>query len=391
MKERIVADSAAVHHNSRELNELNDGLKLALKYAEAVINTAHQPFLVLDENLRVVRTNPAFYRTFKTTAETTEGCLLYDLGDRQWDIPELRQFLEALLFLDSSFKDCEITHVFPNVGKKTMRLNGTHLAGGEQFQILLAIEDVSDYRTALDILKASNEDLEEFAHIASHDLREPLRGMHNHAHLLLKDYGGKLDDKGLYRLNRLVYLSQRMTSLIRDLLYFSLLGRSSIAVEKTDTNAVISEVRDMQESLLQERNARIIVPETLPHIACDKTKVTEVFTNLITNAIKYNDKPEPVVEVGFLDSVETSQGPEREVFYVRDNGIGIEPEFHGEIFRLFKRLQPGADQNERGTGAGLTFVKKIIERHQGRVWVESDLGKGATFFFTLHHRKTRHE
>ncbi|MEZ0223290.1 MAG: ATP-binding protein [Alphaproteobacteria bacterium] len=387
----LPANGAAAFPNNRELNELNDGLKLALKYAEAVINTAHQPFLVLDKELHVIRANPAFYKTFKTTPETTEGQLLYDLGDRQWDIPELRQFLQALLFLDTSFKDCEITHVFPNVGRKTMRLNGTNLAGGEPFQILLAIEDVSDYRMAMDILKASNEDLQEFAHIASHDLREPLRGMQNHAHLLLKDYGDKLDEKAVHRLKRLVYLSQRTTNLIRDLLYFSLLGRSDIDVEKTDTNRVINEVRDMLESLLQERNARIEVPKALPNIACDKTKVTEVFTNLITNAIKYNDKPAPLIEIGFLEVLETGQTRERNVFYVKDNGIGIEPEFHQEIFRLFRRLHPTSDKNVRGTGAGLTFVKKIIERHNGRVWVESEPGKGATFYFTLDQGKICHE
>jgi signal transduction histidine kinase len=392
VKKYLLTSGAVASPDNRELNELNDGLKLALKYAEAVINTAHQPFLVLDKDLRIIRANPAFYKAFQTTPDTTEGQLLYDLGDRQWDIPELCQSLQALLLLDASFKDCEITRVFPDVGKKTVRLNGTNMAPGEeQFQILLAIEDISDYRAAMNILKESNEYLEEFAHIASHDLREPLRGMQNHAHLLLKDYGDKLDEKAVHRLKRLVYLSQRTTNLIRDLLYFSLLGRSDIAVEKTDTNGVINEVRDMLESLLQERNAQIIVPKPLPHIACDKTKVTEVFTNLITNAVKYNDKPEPVVEIGFLDMLETPQAREKDVFYVKDNGIGIEPEFHQEIFRLFRRLHPSSDKNTRGTGAGLTFVKKIIERHNGRVWVESEPGKGATFYFTLDQGKICHE
>src|ERR1022692_825822 len=157
MEKNIRIANDGVHHRNLDLNELNDKLKLALSYAEAVLSTAHQPFLVLDGNLNILRANPAFYKAFKTTPETTEGRLLYDLGDKQWDIPELREFLQALLLQDTSFKDCEITHAFPDVGMKTMRLNGTPLVGGDQIQILLAIEDVSDYRTALNALKELND------------------------------------------------------------------------------------------------------------------------------------------------------------------------------------------------------------------------------------------
>ena len=111
--------------------------------------------------------------------------------------------------------------------------------------------------------------------------------------------------------------------------------------------------------------------------------MTEVFRNLITNAVKYNDKPERIVEVGFLENITAPHGTEKNVFYVKDNGVGIEREFYEEIFRMFKRLQNPVAEKERGTGAGLTFVKKIIERHKGRIWLESEMGKGTTFYFTL--------
>jgi signal transduction histidine kinase len=111
--------------------------------------------------------------------------------------------------------------------------------------------------------------------------------------------------------------------------------------------------------------------------------VTEVFRNLITNAVKYNDKTEPLVEIGFLESVDTRERLERNVFYVRDNGIGIDREFHQEIFRIFRRLQSPSDGADTGTGVGLTFVKKIVERHGGRVWLESEFGKGTVFYFNL--------
>jgi two-component system, LuxR family, sensor kinase FixL len=166
-------------------------------------------------------------------------------------------------------------------------------------------------------------------------------------------------------------------------MYFSRLGRGDLAIQATDPNAVIVEIRQMMETLLSEHGARIVVPHKMPVIVCDKTRVTEVFRNLITNAVKYNDKTERLVEVGFLQSLNTDTGPEKNVFYVRDNGVGIDPEFHQEIFRIFKRLQNAPDGQEAGTGVGLTFVKKIVERHGGRIWLDSEPGKGTVFYFSL--------
>jgi signal transduction histidine kinase len=232
-------------------------------------------------------------------------------------------------------------------------------------------------------LERSNQELDDFAYIASHDLKEPLRGLANHATFLLEDYKDKLDEDGVRRLNRLGLLCQRMERLINDLLYFSRLGRADLAVQETDPNVVIVEIRQMMETVLGERHARMVVPRALPRIVCDKTRVTEVFRNLITNAVKYNDKAERLVEIGFLESVNTKDGLERNVFYVKDNGLGIDPEFHQDVFRIFKRLQNAPDGPDAGTGVGLTFVKKIVERHGGRIWLESEPGNGTVFYFNL--------
>jgi signal transduction histidine kinase len=232
-------------------------------------------------------------------------------------------------------------------------------------------------------LERSNQELDDFAYIASHDLKEPLRGLFNHSTFLLEDYKDKIDEDGVRRLTRLGLLCQRMERLINDLLYFSRLGRADLAAQETDPNAVIVEIQQMMETLLNEHKARIVVPRVLPHIVCDKTRVTEVFRNLITNAVKYNDKTERLVEIGFLETVNTEAGAERNVFYVKDNGVGIDPEFYQEIFRIFKRLQSASDGSDNGTGVGLTFVKKIVERHGGRIWLESEFGKGTVFYFNL--------
>lgn len=232
-------------------------------------------------------------------------------------------------------------------------------------------------------LERSNQELDDFAYIASHDLKEPLRGLFNHASFLLEDYEGKLDVDGVHRLQRLAHLSQRMEHLVNDLLYFSRLGRTELAIQEIDPNSVIVEIGQMMESFLAERNARIVVPKPMPSVVCDRPRITEVFRNLITNAVKYNDKPERIVEVGFLETADSPQGMKNDVFYVKDNGIGIEPEFYTEIFRIFKRLQKTEGEKESGTGVGLTFVKKIVERHKGTIWLDSVPGRGTTFFFTL--------
>lgn len=232
-------------------------------------------------------------------------------------------------------------------------------------------------------LERSNQDLDEFAYIASHDLKEPLRGLHNHSRFLLEDYENQLDEDGVRRLNRLVRLSQRMEKLVNDLLYFSRIGRQQLAVKRTDINLVIKDVVGTLEVFLEERHAQVTTDGQLPEVVCDATRLTEVFRNLVTNAVKYNDKPEPLVTIGYLDHYAGKDGMvASDVFFVRDNGKGIAPEFYDDIFRIFKRLEKSQDSDD-GTGAGLTFVRKIIARHNGEIWLESELGAGTTFYFTL--------
>ncbi|NDF12111.1 MAG: PAS domain S-box protein [Proteobacteria bacterium] len=247
------------------------------------------------------------------------------------------------------------------------------------------IRDISQRKAAemeiqryLASLKRSNQELDDFAYIASHDLKEPLRGLSNNANFLKEDYADKLEEDGIKRLNRMMYLCERMERLVNDLLYFSRLGRQELAIQKTDLNQVIADISFMMESTLQEAPARIVIPSPLPTITCDLPRVTEVFRNLITNAVKYNDKPEKIVEIGTVDR----EG--EQVFYVKDNGIGIAKQFYDDVFRIFKRLND-EDDSIKGTGVGLTFVKKIIERHNGSIWIESEVGEGSTFFFTLNH------
>jgi PAS domain S-box-containing protein len=231
-------------------------------------------------------------------------------------------------------------------------------------------------------LERSNQELDDFAYIASHDLKEPLRGIHNHSRFLLEDFEDRLDQDGKRRLDRLVHLSQRMEKLVNDLLYFSRIGRSELAIRPTDMAAVLRDILTTLEQFLEERHAKVVIVSDLPEITCDSVRVTEIFRNLIVNAARYNDRAEKIIEVGHLASHADNTGRTRKhVYFVRDNGKGIASEFHEDIFRMFKRLERADDDS--GTGAGLTFVRKIVHRHGGHIWLESQPGEGTTFFFTL--------
>ncbi len=239
-------------------------------------------------------------------------------------------------------------------------------------------------------LERSNQELASFAYAASHDLKEPLRGIYNFSSILQEDYASVLDEEGLEYLETVLSLSVRMENLINALLRLSQLGQAQPQMQTTNLNELLQEVIDVFHASRQQNLLDIRVPRTFPTIECDQILLNEVFSNLIANAFKYNDKPEPWVEIGYLDINEQQERgliPKEQtlaplVFYVRDNGIGIQQHHHKAIFKIFKRLH-SQEKYGGGAGAGLAIARKIVERHGGKIWVESTFGVGSTFYFTL--------
>jgi two-component system, chemotaxis family, sensor kinase Cph1 len=244
-------------------------------------------------------------------------------------------------------------------------------------------------------LERSNQELASFAYAASHDLKEPLRGIYNFSTVLLEDYGEVLDNDGIECLQTVVSLSVRMETLINALLRLSQLGQAQLRLQATDLNELLTQVIEVFRASRQDfQLVDIRIPRPLPIVLCDQVLVNEVFSNLLGNAFKYNDKVEQWVEIGYLDKeAGGDEGDEGDnpcpmpnvqspMFYVRDNGIGI-PQHHLEtIFRLFKRLH-SQEKYGGGAGAGLAIVRKIVELHNGQIWVESTVGVGSMFYFTL--------
>ncbi len=239
-------------------------------------------------------------------------------------------------------------------------------------------ERTAELKTAVEDLKLRNRELEEFefGYVASHDLKEPLRGIHNYVSFLMEEYCSQFDEVGRGYLERMQRLTERLTAMVDGIFAYARLGSAPLAIEPIDMEAVLDGVAADLEVSLASRGVELRRVGRLPSARGNAERIGEVFQNLIDNSAKYNDKAAKWVEVGC-----DASGPEP-VFYVRDNGIGI-PEAHREsVFRMFKRLHP-QNQFGGGTGVGLAIVKRIVERHGGRIWLESMPGEGTCFYFTL--------
>lgn len=221
-------------------------------------------------------------------------------------------------------------------------------------------------------LQSANEELKNFAYVVSHDLKAPLRAIGSLAEWIATDYADKFEDEGREHLRLLVGRVRRMDALIDGILQYSRVGRAHEGRAEVDLDALVHEVID---SLAPPAHIRIEIDAPLPTVHADHTRMQQVLQNLISNAIKYIDKPQGEIHIGCMAEGKTWK------FYVRDNGPGIEQRHFERIFQLFQTLTP-RDRAE-STGVGLALVKKIIELHDGHVWLESKLGEGSTFFFTL--------
>jgi light-regulated signal transduction histidine kinase (bacteriophytochrome) len=224
-------------------------------------------------------------------------------------------------------------------------------------------------------LERSNSELEAFAYAASHDLQEPLRSIRNFARFLETAIGSNLADQERGWLDVIVRQSERMSRQIEALLSYARAGKQEPERRPTDLDELVRSVAAPLAARAEAAGAAIDIPRPLPRAVCDPLRIASVFENLVANGLKYNDQAEKRIEIGWLDGAVPT-------FYVKDNGIGIPGKHHADVFTIFRRLH-GRDEYGGGTGAGLTIAHKHVERHGGRMWLESEPGNGSTFFFTL--------
>jgi len=235
-------------------------------------------------------------------------------------------------------------------------------------------QQAGELRQRAEQLDRINRELDDFTYIASHDLKEPLRGIEAYCDVLLEDYHDRLDPDGQRRLQTLGKLCRRLETLIDDLLTYCRVGGTCPAQTGIDMGRVVDDVLETLRPALERRGALVRVAGPMPPVTGDATLIGMVLGNLVSNGMKFNESRRAHIEIGCLAG-------DPPTFYVRDNGIGIDPRHHDEIFSIFRRLH--SRKQYEGSGAGLTIVRKIVESHGGRIWLESQPGAGTTFFFAF--------
>jgi PAS domain S-box-containing protein len=353
-----------------------DAAKRGLDFAEAIVETVREPLVILDQNLQVMKANRAFYATFRAAREETEGRLIYDLGNGQWNIPKLREQLENVLPAHSTFRDFEVTHEFQHVGRKVMLLNASEVfnPNAQARTILLAIEDATDRRQAEEALRSTNAELQHFAYALTHDLQEPLRMVVNFTELLGREYKGKLGKDADKYISFSAEGALRIETLLKALLtYWEVSEREPPHPVPVACGAVLAEALLNLQAAIAKSGA-LVTSDPLPTLTADEVVLMQVFQNLISNSIKYRSEATPQIHVS------AERDAEGWLFTVRDNGVGIDAEDSERVFGMFKRLH---GSEIPGSGMGLALCKKVVERQGGRIWVESEPGRGATFKFTI--------
>jgi len=347
------------------------------EFAENVINTVREPLIALDQDLRVVKVSSSFYDFFKVKPEETMGQLIYDLGNKQWDIPRLRELLETILPRKATFDNYEVEHDFATIGRRTMLLNARQIQRvlGKERIILLAIEDITERKEIENGLKKAREEMEAFSYSVSHDLRAPLRGIDGWSLALQEDYRDKLDEQGREYIDLVRSETQIMGRLIDDLLMFSRQNRAEMNQRPLDMTALAKAII----SRLQQQNptlqADFIVQPGLTALG-DNNLIEIALKNLLDNAAKFSSKTSrAVIEFGQVDK------DGGKTFFVHDNGVGFDMAYANKLFGVFRRLHKASEFP--GTGIGLASVQRIINRHGGRIWAEAKVNEGATFYFTL--------
>ncbi len=261
----------------------------------------------------------------------------------------------------------------------------THALSAEMDQRKIAEHELREANKELvrgqHVLKQSNEELQEYSHIIAHDLKEPLRGISVYSAFLLERFGDCIDESGREMLAYQSAMVRQLDALINNLQSYSRFGvTSEMTKTEVSLDQVLEQIVESLQVLINERNVELLYANPLPTIRCDRILVAEVLRNILVNAISYNENSPVRIEIG---SNATSDGTH--TIFIKDNGIGIDTKHREAIFKLFKRLH-GKNEYGGGTGYGLTLSKKIVQRHGGRIWVESTPGEGSCFYFTLSKR-----
>jgi two-component system CheB/CheR fusion protein len=367
------------------------------EYSESIINTVREPLISLDQDLRVVSASRSFYEVFKVNPKETVGKLIYDLGNKQWDIPKLRELLETILPQKATFDNYEVEHDFATIGRRVMLLNARQIQRvlGKERIILLSIEDITSRREIENGLEKAHEELQDlavelkrttqaksiFLANMSHELRTPLNSINGFSEVLYDETFGTLNEKQKKYVNNVLTSGKHLLLLINQILDMAKVesGKMKTALSILPLKSMLNEISLLIEDMVSKKKLHMVleIADDLPNIEADELKVKEIIYNLLSNAVKFT--PEGG-KIG-MRAKKINSNIEVEVW---DTGDGIAPENMEKIFEGFFRVDTPYSRVTEGSGLGLPLSKKLVELHGGKLSVESEgLTKGTLVRFTL--------
>lgn len=357
-----------------DINAIKKGqyqLERLLSFSQGILNTMREPHIVLNNELRVKSANDAFYNLFQVDKKKTEGEYIYQLGKKQWDTPKLREALEQLIEKKTSLQDLEVAFDFPNIGPRVMVLNAQILIerDGEEELILLAMDDITEHR----MLQERNDT---FVSMASHELKTPVTTVKTLVQILQKRFEASEDKMLVEYLAKMGMQIEQLTHLVSDLLDISKIKAGKFELDH-GTFSLQNLAREIVENyqLLSPQHTISLRGSAKVKVKGDHERIGQVLINLIVNAIKYSPKADSII-------VKLKQTKKEVILSVQDFGIGVKKGHQTRIFERYFQVKNKVGQNFSGLGMGLYISAAIIERHGGRLWVES-VGNGSTFFFSL--------
>jgi PAS domain S-box-containing protein len=357
-------------------NYMVKGIKDQIEYAHSLRTAIVDPLFVVNTDMMVTYMNNACEEITGYTKEEAEGkmtcsnLLNSDICDIACPMKQCFEKGEGVKAVRVIITNREGKTIPIMISISPLRdATGKLLGGLEIFRDITAVLDAE----RLKYVEEANKELEAFAYSVSHDLRVPLRGIAGFSRILLDEYSVQFDDRCKHYLKRISDNTNRMSTMIDDILALSMAGRTKLQPRPVRFSDIINDViKDFREEIAS-RGISIKIGE-VPVMNCDLILMQTVFSNLISNAIKFtHGKESPEIEIGFNE--------EKDAIFVKDNGIGFDMQYHDKIFQVFQRLH--LPEEYEGTGIGLAILKRIIDRHKGKVWAESEPGKGATFFIKL--------
>ncbi|MFA0924541.1 sensor histidine kinase [Xanthomonas fragariae] len=365
--------------------------------ASSVLQSVREPIVLLNAAQRIVLHNPAFAELYGLEERGNELMALEDVGEGVWRDPQIHQRLVDVLLRDRELWDYEHEQRSADGALRTMLINARRMPlpdTSDEDVVLMTVSDISLQKASqlriqelnrqmegkMEQVSEVNRELEAFSYSVSHDLRAPLRHVAGFSDKLARHLGDAADEKSRHYMEVISSSARRMASLIDDLLVYSRLGRSALRLQAVDMQSLVAETRAILDANVQSENTGHRVDwriASLPVLVADENMMRQLWMNLLGNAVKYSAKREVArIEVGYAPMPDGGHQ-----FSVRDNGTGFDMEYSSKLFGVFQRLHKASEYS--GTGIGLASVRRVLTRHGGRVWAESVVDEGATFYFVL--------